>query len=193
MIRRLICGAVLLAALGVAPAAQALPLVFKTFMDGPSENPAVPSAGTGTSTVTYDPALHTLRVEIQFTGLTGNTTVAHIHCCVVPPGTVGVAFTPGTLTGFPAGVTSGSYDMTFDMTNAANYTTGFLGMGTAATAEVALVTGMLAGQAYVNVHSSFRTGGEIRGFLQHVPEPGTLLLFGLGALGAAAAARARRG
>ena len=42
----------------------------------------------------------------------------------------------------------------------------------------------ITGRAYLNIHSlpSF-PGGEIRGFLQQVPEPGTLLLLGMGVAG----------
>lgn len=169
---------VLLLAAGLAHAA----VIFTTYMDGPSENPAVPSPGTGFAQVTFDGDAHTLRVELTFADLVGTTTVAHIHCCVDEPGTVGVATFPGTFPGFPAGVTSGIYDGTWDLLDTASYTAAFLnnfGGGTALGAEAALLQGMLDGRAYVNVHTSFAPGGEIRGFLA-VPEPGTLALLGVG-------------
>ena len=44
---------------------------------------------------------------------------------------------------------------------------------------------MATGQAYFNIHTVNFGGGEIRGFLiTPVPEPGTLVLTGLAALGA---------
>jgi hypothetical protein len=161
---------------------------FFTTLSGANENPPNSSLGIGAALVTYDSILHTLAVRAVFGGLTGTTTVAHIHCCVDPTGNAGVATFPGTFPGFPAGVTSGTYDNTMapltpiDLTSAASYTAGFLstfGGGTAAGAETALIAGMLAGQSYFNIHSTFRPGGEIRGTLQQiVPEPATFSLAG---------------
>ena len=36
--------------------------------------------------------------------------------------------------------------------------------------------------AYLNVHTNFRPGGEIRGFLQPIPEPSTFALAGVALL-----------
>jgi hypothetical protein len=107
-----------------------------------------------------------------------------------------VATFPGTFPGFPAGVTSGTYVGSWSLTDTASYTAGFLtnfGGGTASGAEAALLTGLLDGRAYVNIHTSFAPGGEIRGFLQRVPEPGTLGLLLFGMMGAVARRRRRNG
>ena len=91
-------------------------------------------------------------------------------------GTAGVATYPSTFPGFPAGVTSGSYAYTVDLSAEASYTASFrntFGGGTVAGAESALLAALLSGKAYVNVHSSFAPGGEIRGFLQRVPDSST--------------------
>jgi hypothetical protein len=154
-----------------------------TLIFGTSLQPELPgTTGSGSAMAEFDTVAHTLVVSADWTGLTGTTTVAHIHCCVDPPGTVGVAVTPTTLPGFPAGTTSGSYTSpVLDLTDPATYTAGFLnnfGGGSVGGAEAALLTGLQAGRAYFNVHSSFAPGGEIRGFLHQVPEPATFAFAG---------------
>lgn len=157
--------AVLLATLAAVPAAQAAR--YTTTLAGSQENPPNASAGVGTSFVVLDTAAHTLRVNVAFSGLTGNTTASHIHCCTAPPGNVGVATQTPTFVGFPLGVTSGAYDQTFDTTQASSWNAAFITAngGTPAGAEAALAAGLAAGQAYLNVHSSSFPAGEIRGFL----------------------------
>jgi hypothetical protein len=136
--------------------------------------------------VTVDLDALTMRVETTFSGLTGTTTIAHIHCCVDPPGNVGVATPTPTFPGFPAGVTFGSYDNTLDLALASSYNAAFVTANGDSVdgAMNALLDGLDAGRAYLNIHTSFRSGGEIRGFLTLVPEPGTwaLMIAGLGGL-----------
>jgi len=175
-------GALLAAAAVQAPVAQATVLIFTASLDGPSESPPNGSPGTGTTTVTINDVANTMRVQIDFSGLLGQTTASHIHCCTALPGTgpAGVATQTPTFVGFPLGVTSGTYDHTFDLTLASTYRPGFItdNGGTPASAEEVLIAGLEAGKAYLNVHSNIFTGGEIRGFLQltGVPEPSSLLL-----------------
>lgn len=161
------------------------------------EPEAAGATGSGTVLMTFDAAAQTLRIDALWFGLSGTTTVAHIHCCTASPGagTMGVAVTPGTLPGFPVGTTFGSYGVTLDLSATATYTAAFLSGsgGTAAGASARLFDGLMAGTAYFNVHSTTFTGGEIRGFTQPVPEPATwgLMALGMAAVGAAAR-RARR-
>lgn len=164
--------------------------VYEALLSGASESPPVNSAGSGWTRVTLDDHDFTLRVEASFADLTGNVTVAHIHCCTgtAGSGTAGVATPTPSFPGFPSGVTSGSYDQTFDLTLASSWNVAFVNAngGTTSGAFAALATGLADGKAYLNIHSSFAPGGEIRGFLAPVPEPASmvLMLAGLGILAA---------
>jgi len=172
----------------VALTAVALPAVadihiYATTLSGANENPSNASLGSGAAVVTVDLDLFTMRLQTTFAGLSGNVTAAHIHCCTTAPGNVGVATQTPSFVGFPLGGTFGSYDNTFDMTLASSYNAVFITAngGTVSTAFAALVTGLDAGRSYLNIHSTFAPGGEIRGFLAPVPEPETyaLMLSGL--------------
>ena len=175
-----------------AGAVHAVPITFTATLTGPGENPANDSPGTGFATVVYDGDLHSLSVDVSFSDLLTGTTAAHIHCCVAPPGNTIPATPTPTFPGFPLGVTAGVYDETFDLTLASSFNADFLGSGTPAEAEAALAAGLLAGEAYLNIHTTGLPGGEIRGFLSisTVPEPTTLSILGL-ALGMLIVARTR--
>jgi hypothetical protein len=67
-----------------------------------------------------------LGVSVTFSGLLTGTTVAHIHCCVDPPGIAGIATTVPTFLDFPAGVLSGSYNVTLDTLAASTWNPAFI-------------------------------------------------------------------
>lgn len=182
--------------LGGSPALAAVN-VYTASLSGTNEVPPAASPGTGLGTVTIDDVLNTMRVQVNFSGLVGNTVASHIHCCQ-PLGTnAQVATTTPAFPGFPLGVTSGTYDQTFDMTQASSYNSAFLNNavnnGSITTARATLFNGIAVGEAYLNVHTNVFPGGEIRGQLVRVPEPASwaLMIAGFGLLGGAIRTRRR--
>ena len=181
------------------PASYADTIILTANLIGANEVPPTGSPGTGSATVTLDTTLDAMRVQVSFSGLfptiqsgpmTGaqsGVTVAHIHCCLASPLLTGVnvpvATTSPSFPDFPSGpgVTAGTYNRLFDLTldttyNLPNVPPGnmtpnpFLGTS-AATAEPVFIKALMAGETYLNIHSTAFSGGEIRGFLVVVPGP----------------------
>jgi hypothetical protein len=193
---RHLAAAAALAVAGALPA-HAVEFVYTGVLNAANESPPVVSDGVGLGIVTLNPSSFTMRVQTVFFGLTGNVTVAHIHCCTAIPGegNVGVASTTPTFPGFPAGGTSGFYDQTFDMLQASSWNAAFVNNngGSFESAFAALQAGLDGGSAYLNIHSTFAPGGEIRGFLlAPIPEPSTYALMALGLAAVGVAAKRRR-
>ena len=157
--------------LAAAMPASAVTTIFFTGLSSAGE-PVPTSTATGAAIVSFDDVTSTVTVQLSFQGLANSSPFGHIHCCTATPLTgsapVGLNFTP-----LPT-VTTGTYSNVFALTPAAFNT---------------LFAGAAAGRAYVNIHTpGTYAGGEIRGFLPVVPEPGTyaLMIAGLGVLGWAA-------
>jgi hypothetical protein len=152
--------------------------IYTGTLTGSQEVPPNASPATGFVTLTINGDI--LMVDLSWDGLIGgNPAASHIHCCTPPGNNVTVAI---GFPGFPA-VTSGTYSNTFDLTDPAIYTDNFrnnFGGGTGAGAEAALLAGLAASQAYVNIHNAVYPGGEIRADI--VPEPASM---GLAAAGLA--------
>ncbi len=114
---------------------------LKATLDGGQEVPANASTATGVAIVTYDPATKLLQLTGDYQGLAGTITVSHIHSPAAPGANasplVNLIHTGGT-----SGNISGS-----------------------ATLTAGQEADLLAGNMYVNVHSSSFGSGEIRGQL----------------------------
>jgi hypothetical protein len=185
--------------LGFAGAAHSATTTYTTSLSGAKEAPPNSSPATGTAMVVIDDVANTMALHVDFSGLAGPSTAAHIHCCTPEPltGTAPVATTVPYFAGFPIGVTAGTYNMTLDLLSAGTYNPAFVSAhgGTVALAEAELLAGLAAGSAYFNIHSTVYPAGEIRGFLiaQPIPEPGHLAMLGLGLVGLAGMRRWRGG
>jgi len=187
--------ALLLAAamLVAAPSARATLIFIHVDLRPTNEVPPTASNGTGFADLLLDTVAQTLQGHIVFSGLTSNTTAAHIHCCLASPfqsANVGVATLVPAFPGFPLGVTSGVDDFILDLSSASAYNPAFVtAQGGLANAEAAFIAGLLSGRTYLNIHTVMFGGGEIRGI---VPEPMTISLLLLGLSGAGILSRRRR-
>ncbi|MBB3121588.1 CHRD domain-containing protein [Pseudoduganella violacea] len=177
-------GLAALALLLAASCAAAAPKTFSASLSGAAEVPPNASPASGHVTVVFDLSAHSLSIDADFAGLVGRSAAAHIHCCTAAPlsGTAGVATMLPTFTGFPSGVHDGGYYATFDTSLAATWNPTFIAShgGTTLGAEAALLAGLQSRRSYFNIHSTSFTGGEIRGNLAPVPEPGMVWMLGLG-------------
>jgi hypothetical protein len=171
----------LAAALMLPVSASYADTVLTANLTGALEIPSTGSTATGNAVITLE-ANDMMRVQVTFSGLTSGTTASHIHCCLPAPfqnANEMVATTLPTFPNFPLGVMSGNYDMTFDLTAGSTYNlvgvppgnvgNSFLG-SSAATAEPVFVAALLAGETYLNIHTTMFPNGEIRGLLA-VPGP----------------------
>lgn len=168
---------------------------YAATLSGPAEDPPNSSPATGFTTVVIDDVANTMTINASFSGLMGPTTASHIHCCTAVPfeGIAGVATSLPTFPAFPLGVTAGSYTEVFDLLSASTYNLNFINNngGSVDSARLALLAGLASGRAYLNIHTSVFRPGEIRGFLTEVPEPGSVMLFGVGVASLAALGRRR--
>ena len=157
---------------------------YATILSGTNE--AIPNAspGAGSSALTLDLDLITLRVEAAFTSLAGTVTGATIYgpTAVAGTGSAGAMNPAFTASGFPTGVSAGSYDFTFDLTVASGYDPAFIvsSGGTVSNALNALVASFENGQTYLNIRTTAFPGGEVRGSFTETPEPASAGLLAMG-------------
>jgi CHRD domain len=162
------CGVALAAVLAVAAPAGALAQgEFEARLSGFQEVPSISTNGTGrfTATVVGSGADTRIEYELTYSGLSAQTTVAHIH--FAQRGVVGAvsAFLcgGGNKPGCPAqGTVTG--------TIVASDVTGPDARGIAPGEIQELVRAMRAGATYANVHSTTFQDGEIRGQIVELVE-----------------------
>ena len=107
---------------------------------GAQEVPPNPSPGRGSIVGTYDDATNTITYTILFGGLMTPTTAAHFHAPAAPGVNAPVIIAHS---GFPAGVTSGTFSASHVITDLQE-------------------TQLFAGSWYSNIHTMGLPGGEIR-------------------------------
>jgi hypothetical protein len=137
--------------LAMAPPASAQVIELVARIDGAQETPPVATPGVGIGVFSVDTQTGNVDYRITFTGLTAPETMAHIH---------GFAF-PGT----PAGILF-------------NLPTGSPKCGSF-TLSLAQQGFFLAGMAYVNIHTTAHSAGEIRGQINE-PEAHATFCYGDG-------------
>lgn len=181
MYRRTFPLALTICLLATAHTAHAIMIDLKATLSGDQEVPPVmtDAFGSMTGVLTGDFGMNNfvLQYEIDYADLSSPiapvaVTGAHVH--VAPLGSNGgiVHLLDTNVVGTTSGTIVG--DWRFD--DAVNPLT------------EALVQEVIAGNTYVNLHTDNFGGGEIRGQI-FVPEPGTILLVGLGLFGLGARAR----
>ena len=147
----------ILGLLAFASAGQAATLIFTATLTGAAERPTPnASTATGSALLNIDNVTRVFSLTGNYAGLTSAANVSHIH------GPAGLEFSAPPI---------------IDLANTGG-TTGTL--SASGTYTVAQFADLQAGLHYVNVHSGQFPGGEIRGQLTLIPEPG---VFGLGLLG----------
>ncbi len=136
---RLLASTALLAAIAFTAPAWAATMTFTATMNGASEVPPKTTSGTGDATVTLNTATRAIDYTVNFSGLTGPATMAHIHGPAAAGKNAGVMVPLGNN---PTSPIKGSAKLTAKQ-----------------------VRELEAGQTYVNVHTAANPGGEIRGQL----------------------------
>jgi hypothetical protein len=136
-VRYAFAGLALAAVLAVSSMASAETITFNAALSGANEVPPVETGGQGKAVVTYDTATKQLTWTINFTGLTGDATVAHFHGPAGPKENAKVAVMIGKAPKSPA---TGSATLTDEQ-----------------------AADLLAGRWYINIHTDKNRPGEIRG------------------------------
>lgn len=156
-------------ALLTAAGSNAAVLQFQSTLLGTNEVPAVVTTATGAVSMTFDDVTNTiLTIDVFVRDLMGTLSASHIH--------IGAAGSNGgVIVGLGTAYVPDAGGLRLVLNNLAF--------------PAANVGSLMAGNTYVNVHSSLFPGGEVRGQLTLVPAPGAAAL---GALALAGLTRRRR-
>jgi hypothetical protein len=168
----------------LAISAHAATVTFAVNLLSSNEVPPTSSTGSGTGTFTFDTVAQDITFTINYSGLTSNAMMGHIHAGAVGVnGPIILPFSPG-----PTG-TSGTLAGMLTAANLINQATSGISTFTD------IYNAALAGDLYTNIHTANFPAGEIRGQLTQasaVPEPVTGLLFASGLLAIPLTLRLRR-
>jgi hypothetical protein len=124
-----------------APAASSAPMTKTLQLSSSQEVPANDSKGTGTADVSYNKETKMLTYKIDYTGLTGDATMAHIHGTAAKGVNAGVAH---DLTPVLKKSASGSF------------------VDSVKVGDKIKEDSLLTGFYYFNIHTKKNPGGEIR-------------------------------
>jgi hypothetical protein len=166
------CAAAALGLCLVASGANA-DILLTASLNGANVIDPTSSNATGSASVVFDPAGHTLFVTLGYQGLFPPVFAVHIHCCVVPLGSIpGNLIVATTMPDFPSSPSSGVYVSTlFDLNMGTFYNGAFVvAVGGVTQARDAFESALVNGASYIDMHTQF-FDGEIRGQLTAVPSP----------------------
>jgi hypothetical protein len=148
----------LAAVLGLALASSSIAqTTYTTVLTGGNEVPPVITTGTGTATVVLNAAQTEVSISCAFQNMVGVYTLSHVHGPAAPGANAGVRF----------GFVAPAAPWVFSNANHDGTISNFVVGGVVA----ADVTNLNNGLMYVNIHSDFRPGGELRGQLGLAPVP----------------------
>jgi CHRD domain-containing protein/PEP-CTERM motif-containing protein len=144
-----------------------------------NENPTVVASSSGGEIgagIFFDDVTLALTINVGwgsgngFSDLTGTASAGHIHGPTTDPAPTSFTESAGIL------IPLDSSPFTWNPSATSGSSTGTV------TLTSGQATDLFAGKLYVNIHTSANPGGEIRGYLV-VPEPTTVALLALGAVG----------